>query len=284
MRMHKLAVVVCLTICGLFPVVGTADPIIDETNPWTGTVPEVVERIAGALERRGFEIPLIADHAAAAESVGLALPPTQVILARPPGPVERALLARSGTVGIDLPLRFLVFERDGMVHVNINPLGYLVDRNDVTTTDPLFRALDAAIERFGAAPTGLVTVRSLQTFEDTLESLEMGIESNPAFRIPLVLDYGADGRTGGSEPPRRPPVLIVFGNPNVGTPLMQASRETGIDLPQKFLVWEDREGAVQVTYNDPFFVARRHGVAGQEPLLESISEALQQLALIGAGQ
>lgn len=62
---------------------------------------------------------------------------------------------------------------------------------------------------------------------------------------------------------RPPTTLLVVGNPEVGTPLMQSARSVAFDLPRKMLVWAD-DGAVKVTYNDPGYLADRPGIAGQD--------------------
>lgn len=64
---------------------------------------------------------------------------------------------------------------------------------------------------------------------------------------------------------------------------MQATQEAGIDLPQKFLVWEDSDGRVKISYNDPFFVAKRHNIQGQDERLAAIANALANIAQLGAG-
>ena len=71
---------------------------------------------------------------------------------------------------------------------------------------------------------------------------------------------------------------MVFGNPNLGTPLMQSRQSVGIDLPQKVLIWEDADGTVRLAYNDPFFLAERHGIEGRADVLTTISNALAMLA------
>jgi len=61
---------------------------------------------------------------------------------------------------------------------------------------------------------------------------------------------------------------------------MQDARTIGIDLPQKLLVW--REGTeIKVSYNDPHYLADRHGISGQDELLDQIAELLHQLATGG---
>ena len=76
----------------------------------------------------------------------------------------------------------------------------------------------------------------------------------------------------------RPTRLVIFGNPVLGTPLMQAQRTIGIDLPQKMLVYENANGAVIIAYNEPTFLAARHGITGAEGTLSLISGALAGLA------
>lgn len=123
---------------------------------------------------------------------------------------------------------------------------------------------------------GLVTLRSERNFNDTFNRLRTAIEGNDDLLVVETVDHAANARRAGLQlPPTR---LIVFGNPELGTPLMQAERTAAIDLPQKMLVWEDGDGRVYVSYNDPAYLARRHGIAGQEETLRRISAALRGLA------
>jgi uncharacterized protein (DUF302 family) len=71
--------------------------------------------------------------------------------------------------------------------------------------------------------------------------------------------------------------VLIFGNPQGGTPFMECAQSVGIHLPLKALVWEDAEGQVWLGYNDPAFLAQRHGVA-QCPAVSSMSKALSGLA------
>jgi uncharacterized protein (DUF302 family) len=57
----------------------------------------------------------------------------------------------------------------------------------------------------------------------------------------------------------RPTKLLIFGNPKGGTPLMQATPSVAIDLPLKALIWEDADGKVWLSYNDPAYLQARHG-------------------------
>ncbi len=67
---------------------------------------------------------------------------------------------------------------------------------------------------------------------------------------PFTIDFSDEGK-------HSPTTLLIFGNPKAGTPLMQNQKRIGVDLPQKFLVWEDGSGQVHITYNDIFFIFRQ---------------------------
>jgi uncharacterized protein (DUF302 family) len=72
--------------------------------------------------------------------------------------------------------------------------------------------------------------------------------------------------------------LIIFGNPKVGTPLMQCSQSVAIDLPQKALIWENEAGQVWLSYNDPEYLAKRHGIKGCVEVIKQIQNALSNFA------
>jgi uncharacterized protein (DUF302 family) len=78
----------------------------------------------------------------------------------------------------------------------------------------------------------------------------------------------------------RPTELIIFGNPKVGTPLMQCAQSAAIDLPQKALIWEDANGEVWLSYNNPAYLVERHKVTGCEPVVEKITTALANFAKV----
>lgn len=76
----------------------------------------------------------------------------------------------------------------------------------------------------------------------------------------------------------RPTELLIFGNPKVGSPLMQCSQGIAIDLPQKALIWEDESGKTFLSYNDPAYLKERHQIKGCAQVLEKISKALANFA------
>ncbi|MBV8406441.1 MAG: DUF302 domain-containing protein [Alphaproteobacteria bacterium] len=77
----------------------------------------------------------------------------------------------------------------------------------------------------------------------------------------------------------RPTDLLIFGNARGGTPLMQAAQPVGLDLPLKMLVWQDASGQTWLSYNDPRWLVRRHGLTGEtEAITARLATALDDLA------
>lgn len=122
--------------------------------------------------------------------------------------------------------------------------------------------------------TGIITKVSKQNFQDTYEKLKNIITNNPNLKVLLELDHQANAASVDlTLPPTR---IIMFGNPNLGTPLMASGDLTGLDLPQKILVSE-KEGVVTLSYNDPLYLKERHNITGQDEILQKVSGALDKI-------
>jgi uncharacterized protein (DUF302 family) len=80
----------------------------------------------------------------------------------------------------------------------------------------------------------------------------------------------------------RPTELIIFGNARGGTPLMQSAQTIGIDLPLKALVWEDAAGATWLSYNEPKWIAQRHGETEAEPIVNKLADLLSAISTAAA--
>ena len=123
------------------------------------------------------------------------------------------------------------------------------------------------------AEKGLIQLASHYSVEETLARLESLLRERGVNVFALV-DHSGEAAKVGLE--MRPTKLLIFGSPKAGTPLMQASPSVAIDLPLKALIWEDAEGKVWLSYNDPQYLQRRHNlpaellpnVAGVAPLLQ----------------
>lgn len=143
----------------------------------------------------------------------------------------------------------------------------------------MFKTLIAlAAAGFGAAASaagqGPITLASPHGVDDTVARLTAAIESKGA-KVVAVVDHGAAAGQAGLELP--PTKLVIFGNPKLGTPLMQSDRLVGLDLPMKMLIWADEDGT-KISYWDPKPLADHYALAGRDGVLETMSGALAGFA------
>lgn len=115
-------------------------------------------------------------------------------------------------------------------------------------------ALSAA--DFGAE--GLAAIKSPFTAMETMDRFEQNAKQR-GLKVFARIDHAAGATTIGKT--LRPTDVLVFGNPQGGTPFMECAQSVGIDLPLKALVWVDAQGQVWLGYNDIALLAQRHGVA-----------------------
>ena len=107
------------------------------------------------------------------------------------------------------------------------------------------------------AADGLTTIRSNYGPKDTMNRLEAEVKAR-GMTVFAHVDHAAGAAAAGLQ--LRPTDLLIFGNAKGGTPLMQSVQTIGIDLPLKILVWQDAAGATWISYNDPSWLAKRHGL------------------------
>ena len=120
------------------------------------------------------------------------------------------------------------------------------------------------------AADGLRTLASPYSAADTMRRLEETVEAR-GLHVFARIDHAAGAATVGRE--LRPTEVLIFGNPQGGTPFMECAQTVGIDLPLKALVWEDAAGQVWLGYNEPAYLAARHEV-GDCQVVERLSQAL----------
>jgi uncharacterized protein (DUF302 family) len=126
------------------------------------------------------------------------------------------------------------------------------------------------------ADGGLVTLKSAHDMATTLARLTAALDAK-GISVFARIDHAAGAQGAGLA--LRPTTLMIFGNPAAGTPLMQAAQTAGIDLPLKALVWQDADGAVRLTYNEPLWIAARHGLGAQaQQTAAALTAALAALA------
>lgn len=128
---------------------------------------------------------------------------------------------------------------------------------------------------------GVITKVSSKNFEETYNTLVEIITNNPNLKIIAQLDHQANATSVGIK--INPTRVIMFGNPKLGSPLMQNSQIIGLDLPQKILVWQDEQGIVNISYNAPEFLKLRHGITSNEDVLVTITKALDNISKGAAG-
>jgi uncharacterized protein (DUF302 family) len=123
---------------------------------------------------------------------------------------------------------------------------------------------------------GLFTIASPVSVRETVDRL-VAFATSHGLAVFARIDH-ADGAAKVGMP-LRPTELLIFGNPKGGTPLMQDRQTAGIDLPLKALVWEDEAGKTQLSYNDPQWIAQRHGLgAASARPVAAMTNALQEIA------
>lgn len=144
-----------------------------------------------------------------------------------------------------------------------------------------FAALTTALALAGcagmsppAANNGLVAVKSPYGAAETLTRLEAQVKQRNLAVVARVDHAAAAQRIGQTL---RPTEVMIFGNPQAGTPLMQCTQAAGIDLPMKALVWVDAAAQTWLGYNDPVWIVQRHG--GTDcPAAENVRKALAAIA------
>jgi uncharacterized protein (DUF302 family) len=127
---------------------------------------------------------------------------------------------------------------------------------------------------------GLTTIASNFGPKETMDRLEAEIRAQ-RMSVFARIDHAGGAALVGLK--LAPTELIIFGNARGGTPLMQSVQTVGIDLPLKALVWEDTAGKTWLSYNEPSWIARRHGVAGAESTIDKMADLLKAIAREASG-
>ncbi|MDH5425207.1 MAG: DUF302 domain-containing protein [Gammaproteobacteria bacterium] len=127
---------------------------------------------------------------------------------------------------------------------------------------------------------GLITKPSRYSVSQTLDKLEAALKTKG---ISVAMRWQHDVKAGAVGIALRPTELLVFGNPKIGSHLFTSNQAAGIDLPLKALAWEDKNGKVFLSYNDPAYIAKRHHINDRDETLKKMSTALNKLSDIATG-
>jgi uncharacterized protein (DUF302 family) len=126
------------------------------------------------------------------------------------------------------------------------------------------------------ATDGLTTLPSSFGPPDTVTRLEAAVKAR-GMTVFACVDHAAGAAEVGLA--LRPTELVIFGNARGGTPLMQSDQTMGIDLPLKALVWQDAAGKTWLSYNDPGWLVKRHGMGAEvATTVAMLSAALNAVA------
>lgn len=127
--------------------------------------------------------------------------------------------------------------------------------------------------------SGFRSIRSDFSVEETVARLQAEITSR-GLGIFGTIDHAAGAASVDLE--LRPTTLIIFGNPTLGTLLMQSNQTIGIDLPLKALVWEDECEVVRIGYNKAHTLARRHDITDKDKVIDNAENALRAIVSAAA--
>ncbi|HYX27833.1 MAG TPA: DUF302 domain-containing protein [Pyrinomonadaceae bacterium] len=125
------------------------------------------------------------------------------------------------------------------------------------------------------ATEGLITLKSDFDPKATMDRLEDEVRAQK-MQIFARIDHSAGAAEAGLK--LRPTELLIFGGALGGTPLMQSGQTVGIDLPLKVLVWQDSAGKTWLSYNEPDWIAQRHGVMNAQAAVNKMISLLRQLS------
>lgn len=124
------------------------------------------------------------------------------------------------------------------------------------------------------------TIESKYSVKESLDRLS-AILTKKGIRVMARVNHAAGAKAAGLQLP--PTELLVFGNPKLGTPLMQTNRLIGLDLPMKVLAWQDGDGKVRLSYTTPAALKGRHGIDGRDKIFATMTKALAGLTGAAAG-
>ncbi|MBI1425659.1 MAG: DUF302 domain-containing protein [Gammaproteobacteria bacterium] len=125
-----------------------------------------------------------------------------------------------------------------------------------------------------ASVDGLIVKSSPYSVAQTMDRFENILKQKG---IMVVARLSHDANAGKVGIKLRPTQLILFGNPKLGSHFFTSQQTAGIDLPMKVLVWEDAAGKVWLGYNDPQYIANRHGIADRSEIAGKMTGVLNNL-------
>lgn len=260
-------------------------------------VDETAARVSTGLEEVGM-VAATVDHAAGAESVGEELRPTTLVIGGSPK-AGTPIMLEDQRVGVDLPQKYLAWEDEaGEVWLGYNSVEYVAGRVGIAGDSAALDGARSGSAGIAAAASGtdepvtegteptssdgyLVEKISDVSVAEAIARYEAAFDAQDLMAVATV-DHAAGAAT--SEADLRPTSVTIVGNPTLGTALLQSSQTFGLDLPVRFLAWEDAEGVVRVAHPDFRVLAERHGASGVDETLTMIEKATAMFTDVAAGK
>ena len=252
------------------------------------------DALVDAISPRTTADTIAVDHRANAAGVPGSLRPTQVLIY---DPVNRTapLIAADPRAALDLPPAMLVY-RDGADETGIayNSAAYLAARHDLDDAEDgalegLADEQQAIAEEAAAADVedpdsaagigegeGVEQRESEAGFADTVNALTAEINDDADLVLIDRVDLQARANRIGRA--LDPTLLFFVSAPEDATALMRGAQTAGIDLPLRLLVTQAEDGAVAIHWNDPAFIAERHGITDRDDSVADLAERLEALA------
>lgn len=125
---------------------------------------------------------------------------------------------------------------------------------------------------------GIKIISSENSVEGTIKKMIAAIASE-GWHLFAHIDHAAEAKKKGLK--LRPTQVVLFGNPDVGTHLMQSRQSVAIDLPMKAMVWEDSDGRVYIGHNTLSWLQQRHRLP-EDVNLQTIASVVESVCRKGA--
>lgn len=120
----------------------------------------------------------------------------------------------------------------------------------------------------------LIAIKSPHSVASTIDRLSAALKRR---EIPIVarVDHASAAERIGEI--LEPTEVLIFGNPKLGTPLMQSNRLIGLDLPMRVLAWQDDAGQTWLAYEKPESLKTTYGIRDRNIAFATMGQALEKL-------
>lgn len=304
-----LAALTAVTLTAGAAACGTGDLVYDLAPPArpgqpagtvlisSGTdVAATVTRLQDSITRSGGTVIAVVDHASDAKNAGVNLPPSTVVIGGSAQAQDPLLRVDQGS-GVNLPSRYLVRQAaDGTATITYDGPGYTAAVSGIGIAG-VSRALASEVDTVAAAgagvttppmaaplvgvtPTGyLVTTAGQSAVTTTVARMRANVDV-PS-KLVATIDLAAGSATPG--PGLRATTELLVSTPEAEAPLIAAAPSFGLEMPMRFVVWNDNKDVTQIAYPDVKVLAARHGLPVTDPNVVRLAADADRLAKLAAG-